>query len=292
MREKHLLASVIFAILSAPLTGQAHAQSDNEALDARAVGMGETLRAAASGALSTTLNPAGVALVKNYVIEGSYMYRPSDHSNVEAISLCDSVTTRIAACLYYNHISASPDDDPTGDGRTLHEGGITMAMPLGESFSLGITQKYVDYTDPVSENSHSGFGMDAGLIFKLMPTLNVAGVVYNIYGNDQARFARALGGGVAFNAGKLLLAADMRWNTETSAGRYGAGAEYMFGGDNSQGIPVRAGYVYDDLLGAQYVTAGLGYVSQRVAVDVGMRKEVSTGDEFMVQFSLRVFMPN
>jgi hypothetical protein len=123
--------------------------------------------------------------------------------------------------------------------------------------------------------------------------LNVAGVVYNIYGNDQARYARALGGGIAFNAaGKLLLAADGRWNLETSSGRYGVGAEYLFGGDGGQGFPARLGYVYDDLLGAQYITAGLGFVSQRVAFDVGMRKEIASGDELMVQFSLRVFMPN
>jgi hypothetical protein len=40
------------------------------------------------------------------------------------------------------------------------------------------------------------------------------------------------------------------------------------------------------------MTAGLGFVTPRVGIDLGARKQVSHGDELMLQLSLRVFLPN
>jgi hypothetical protein len=283
---------VILSLAGDPGVGRAQTVED---LGPRSVGVGEALRAAAVGSLATTLNPAGVSLARSYVIEGDYMYRPDDHANVQVISLCDSVTARVGACLYYDHLSIAPDDS-AGDGqRYMHQFGISVSMPVGESFLLGITQRYVSYTDTlVDANSHSGYGLDAGMILRLGSSFNLAAVGYNLIGNDQAQFARALGAGLALNlSSKLLIAADGRWNLESGDGRYGGGLEYFFaGGDAQQGFPVRAGYVYDAATAAHYITGGLGFITPRVGIDVGVRKQVQNGDELMLQFSLRLFMPS
>jgi hypothetical protein len=284
---------LLAGLCSIGMVGVAHAESD--LLNPRAIAVGEALRAAATGALAISLNPAGLALARSYVIEGSYGYRPEDHAHVEAVSLCDSVTSRVAACLSYNHLSA----DPAVGERSWHEAALTMAIPLGDSLSFGITNKYVSYSEsmaetPPADNSHKGFLLDSGLTFKVIPSLAVAVVGYNLFGGDKAQYARALGGGMAFNVSShILLAADGRYDFEHTSGRYGGGFEYLFSAaEGTQGIPIRAGYVYDSSNHGSYLTGGLGFITPRVGVDIGVRKQVSDGNEFMFQASLRVFFPN
>ena len=51
--------------------------------------------------------------------------------------------------------------------------------------------------------------------------------------------------------------------------------------------------VYDEIGAAHYVTGGLGYITPRVGIDLGARKQVGgDGDELMVQLGLRMFLPN
>src|SRR5215831_14405916 len=123
-------------------------RAEPEVVSPRALGMGESLRAAASGGLATSLNPAGVALSRMYVLEGGYGYRPEDHSNIQAASICDSVTSRVAACLSYNHLSSDLTTDGQGD-RSRHDAGLTVAVPLGD-LALGTTWRYVSYNETLS----------------------------------------------------------------------------------------------------------------------------------------------
>ncbi len=271
------------------------ARADGEVLSPRATGVGESLRAAATGSLATKLNPAGLALVRSYVIEASYGYTPGDKTHVQAVSICDSVTARVGACLFYNHLSSDPSE--MGD-RSMHEGGITMAAPLG-ALNLGITNRYVSYKETVVEDvpvdgSKKGFIMDAGLTYRVFSMLTLAVVGYNLVGSDAERFSRAIGGGLAVNAmPKLLLSADARYDFEHEIARYGGGLEYLLGGGTgNQGVPLRAGYVYDSGTKGSYITGGLGFVTPRLGLDAALRRQVSEGDELMIALSLRLFLPN
>jgi hypothetical protein len=272
------------------------ARADEDVLSPRAIGVGEALRAAATGSLATTLNPAGIVTNRSYVIEGSYGYRPDDKSHIQMVSICDSVTTRVGACIYYRHLSADPSE--AGD-RSLHDVGITAAIPLGPNLAFGVTNRYVSYSESVMEEvpvdtSKKGLMLDAGMTFRVFDPLSVALVGYNLFGGDDQRYSRALGGGLAFNAGqRLLIAADVKWDFEAETARFGGGAEYIFAGaDTQQGIPIRLGYVYDSAGEGSYVTGGLGFITPRVGIDLGARKQVAQGDELMLQFSLRLFLPN
>ena len=272
------------------------ARADGDVLGARSLAVGESLRAAATGSLATHLNPAGVALTRSYVIEGGYGYRPDDKSHIQAVSLCDSVTSRVGACLYYKHLSADPSLE--GD-RSLHEFGITTAVPLGSSLALGVTNRYVSYRESVNEGvpvdtSKKGLLFDAGILYRVIPSLSLAFVGYNLIGADDARYARALGFGAAFSpGGKLTFSADGRYDFGIESARWGGGVEYLFSNsDGGQGLPIRGGYVYDAQTGASFVTAGAGFVTPRIALDLGARKQVADGDELMLQMSLRLFLPN
>lgn len=294
-----LRAGSVFLWIAVGGGGVSVARADFVELSPRALGMGESLRAAATGALAITQNPAGIALSKTYVLEGDYGYRPDDHTNVEMVSVCDSVTARVGACLSYNHLSSDFTTNGQGD-RSRHEFGLTVGVPLGDNLTLGTTTRYVTYSEEppatvASNNSHDGFILDVGMTYRLLSTLNIGVAAYNLTGGDDANYARALGFGMAFNlTSSLLLAADGRYDFGTDNGRYGGGVEYMFSGaDGQQGVPVRAGYVYDELLKASYVTGGIGLATPRVGIDVGARKQVDgIGDELLVEASLRLFFPN
>lgn len=291
---------IVSVMVLLPVSARADADSLTDSLGPRALGLGEALRASAVGSSATIMNPAGAALVRgNYVLEGTYGFGPEDDATSAAISVCDS-TTRVPACLYYNYFSAAP---PMNGERSLHEIGLTTAFPLGDKLLIGTTSKYIDYEETVTEavmpadHSRDGdFLVDGGLIIRASQALNLALVGYNIVGHDKDNFPRAIGTGAAFYATpKLMFAADARWNLDAdgSPGRYGAGAELFLVSQGGQaGFPLRGGYVYDDATGASYVGGGGGYVTPRVAVDVGIRKQVSEGDELMVQLGLRLFMPN
>lgn len=304
MASRKALWAVVVAsgLLGAPPTASAEADSLNDSMGPRAVGLGEALRASAAGAAATTLNPAGAALVRNYVIEGSYGFRGQDDATIAGVSVCDSVTARVAACLYYSYFSAAPE----GGERAMHQAGLTLALPIAERILIGTTTKYVDYTESGSltmPTDHSRSGdvlLDGGVIVKVAPTVNLALVGYNLIGGDEGNFPRGIGGGIAVYATpQLMFEADGVWNlaaasADRDTGRYGVGAEYFVTSAAGQaGYPIRIGYVYDVATSGSYLTGGVGYVTPRVGLDVGLRKQVSgDGDEMMVQLGLRLFLPN
>lgn len=300
MRWKATLGMVALGtgLLLGPGVAAADADSLTDSLGPRALGVGEALRASANGASSTTLNPAGAGLIRSYVVEGSYGFRGTDDATAAAVAVCDSVTSRVAACVYYHYFSAEPD---AGE-RSLHETGLTLALPIADRLFIGATTKYVDYTD-VADMANVRDGdvlLDGGLILKAAPTVNLALVGYNLLGDDDGNFPRAIGTGAALQImPQLMIAADARWSLAAAAddqatGRYGGGVEYFVTSAGGQaGYPLRLGYIYDAANEGSYLGGGLGYVTPRVALDVGARKQVGgEGDELMIQLGLRLFLPN
>jgi hypothetical protein len=278
----------------------AHADDPlTDSLGPRAIGIGEALRAAAVGSTATILNPAGAALSRSYVLEGNYGFRGQDGATIANASICDS-TSRLAACAYYDYFNATP----TTGSRKLSEAGVTLAIPIAERFLIGSTQKWVDYTEKPSDpsmpdNSRSNaIMMDLGMIIRATDQLNLALVGYNMVGHDKANFPRAVGTGIAaYLTPNFMLGADARWNLDAAMGtpgRYSGGAEYFIAPQGGQqGFPLRAGVIYDQAAKSTFVTAGIGYITPKIGLDIGMRKQVSgDGNELIFQFGLRLFMPN
>jgi hypothetical protein len=280
----------------------ARGDSLTDTLSVRALGQGEAVRASASGAAATSSNPAGAALSRDYIIEGTYGFRGVDDSTVAGAAVCDPQTTKVAVCAYYSYFASEPE----GGKRTLHDFGSVTALPLGERFILGLTGRYVDYeeegsfAEPEDEDGSvdGGFRFDAGLIVRLTDYLDIAGVGYNLIGADGDQYPRAVGAGVAFTLGQnFMLSGDGVWNLQVdddeSTGRYGAGAEFIISAaEGQQGFPLRAGYVYDVNSETQYVTGGLGFATPKVRLEAGLRQQVAgEGDETMFQIGLKIYNP-
>jgi hypothetical protein len=111
------------------------------------------------------------------------------------------------------------------------------------------------------------------------------------------QFPRAVGGGLMMHPVDAVTAIfDAVWtldsDADTKTGRYGGGLEYFVSAKRGQqGSPIRAGVVHDVGLDGTYLTAGLGFTTLKVGIDVGGRMAVRGEDDFAITGSLRVFGP-
>ena len=184
-------ATVLLMVSSAP-TARADANSLFDSLGPRELAVGESLRAEAKGGMATTLNPAGLPLSKELVLESSYGYRPSDGANIVGVSACDS-TVPVPGCFYYRYFSADPDDNT----RRAHEVGYVAARAVGQ-FIVGVTYKYFDYnSDLTGESDQSGHSTDFGITLVPSNTLKLAFVGYNLFSSgDSPQYPRAYATGL------------------------------------------------------------------------------------------------
>jgi hypothetical protein len=279
----------MIALVSAP---PARADSPTDFLGPRELAVGEAMRADARGGTAITLNPAGLALSRELAFDATYGYTGggATDAHLASISGCDS-TVPVAGCLYYRY-HLEPGD---GTRSRVHEVGSTASRAFGQSAATGLTVKYFDTAGPGEDDS--GFAVDAGLVVRVVQSLRIGAVGYNLVNGGAVQYARAVGAGITVQPlPTLSLHADGLWQLEReddegSTGRYGGGAEYFLSAGNQQvGYPLRLGAVHDVAGDATYVTGGLGIMTTTVALDVGARKLLD-GDEITVLASLRIFGP-
>ena len=143
-----LLASVL--ALTAPPRS---AGAIEDLISPRSMAMGNSLRADATGALGPQLNPAGMAMKRGYSIELMYGFRVQDVGSNLNLSIVDSITSKVAAGVYYSFVWSRPKLHLIPNGGTTvvtpdvtregHETGVALALPLGDKFGLGVTMKYL-----------------------------------------------------------------------------------------------------------------------------------------------------
>ncbi len=298
MKARLALALVLVGLVVVP--GLASAQNSlTDYLGPQEISMGEAMRADARGATSITLNPAGLSLNQQLVFAGSYGFRPTDHASLVSAAACDS-TVAIPGCFHYNYFTAEPEIAGNSMNRSAHQFGISASRALTQNILLGVNSKYFRYkSDLPMEENVNGFAFDFGLILRLGSVISLGGVGYNLLTTeDTPQYPRAVGGGVALKpVDALSLVFDARWNLDTEieemkGPRFGGGAEYFFSSkDRQSGFPIRAGVLRDDGTEVTYMTAGTGYVTTRVGIDLGVRREMSGEKETVIQAGLRLFGP-
>lgn len=286
-----LRLSVAAGLLAAAATPAASDILD-DALGPRELATGEARRGEVSGAQAASLNPAGLPLTRELTFEGSYGYRSTDAASLVAISACDS-TNAAPGCFYYRYAGSD-----TADGRhqRTHVAGLALSRIVNARATIGLGARYINDAGALADGSDDvkGLNWDAAAALRLTDTLNLAVIGHNLWGIENSRVARTVSGGVSLRASPTILAVfDARWNlsTDGDTGRYGGGLEYFVAtADRQTGYPLRAGAVHDVVAGT-YVTGGLGIITVKYALDVGVRKQVRDGDDLQLGVALRVFGP-
>ena len=316
--------SSLFALVSiVAIASTARAQSDF--VGVRPMGMGEAQRATATGASGPLMNPAGMSLVRQYVIEGMYGIKVETVGHHANLSVVDSITARVAAGLFYSFIYETPKLGFNWAGgtigseqitRTGHAAGLSLSLPIGDHFILGATAKYlhIDTTAPLpmgtvpdhlTLDSVNGVTFDIGMIVRLGEKFNVALVGYNLWDHGSRESPLSLGIGLAYvplpslsiNFDTVvnftgyqhyrvdMMTGKISLDQKTTA-RLGPGLEWVV----ANKVPLRAGVVYDSGLPATYLTVGLGYLSTAFGVDLSYRAKVQGGIENFLLLGLRIFI--
>jgi hypothetical protein len=316
------LTCVVF-LLALCSARAAFAQADF--VGVRALGMGEAMRTMATGATGPLMNPAGMSLVRQYVIEGMYGFSVEDLGHRAHVAVVDSITTRVAASLFYTFINTSPKVGFEWAGgrvesatltRQGHAAGLSLSIPLGDRFILGATIKYINFEtsaplpagtvpDKLKLDQVNGVTFDVGMIVRLGDRFRIALTGQNLWDHGSRESPLMLGMGVGvFPIPALAIAFDAAVNftgfttysydpTTGAAsrnfkaeGRFGPGLEWLISGK----VPVRIGVVYDSGLPATFLTAGLGYVSQKWGIDLAYRGKISNGVDNILMLGLRLFV--
>jgi hypothetical protein len=318
------LAVVFVCSLGFSLALPSVARAQTDLVGARAMGMGEALRAMATGATGPLLNPAGMSLMKQYVIEAQYGIRAEDLNHHVFLGIVDSVTAKVGAGLYYSFIYGTPklgfnwaggQIDSAQLTRTGHVAGLALSLPFGDKFMIGLTTKYmkIDTTAPLPKGTNpstltldavNGVTFDFGALLHL-GKFNLAAVAYNLWDHGSRETPMGLGIGIGFAAlpslsinvdavinftGNKYLKIDEVTGTASfdnrTTVRVGPGLEWLIKGK----VPLRLGYTFDSALLASYLSAGLGYMSQSFAIDASYRGKVDGGIENSVMIGLRIFI--
>ena len=208
----------------------------------RSLGMGDGLRADATGGLGPLLNPAAMVLRRSYSLEAAYGFRIQDTGSNLLASIVDSVTSRVAAGFYYAYVHGSPHLSIGGPGggyagstpadvtREGHETGLALALPIGDHVSIGVTTKYLHIAtiatiptfDPktgmttsqaitldstTSSASADGFTMDVGLGLRLGESFSLGLVGYNLVPLRSREAPIGIGTGIAYKVATAFTAA-------------------------------------------------------------------------------------
>jgi hypothetical protein len=320
MRRPVLIAALLSLMLSA-----ATAQAQEDFPGVRALAMGEAGRAIATGAEGPILNPAGMSLVRQYVIEAMYGIKIERLGHNLNVSLVDSVTARVAAGLFYDYINESPQLSYNWAGgfvpratlsRQGHVAGLSLSIPLGDHFILGATAKYLHLSttaglpmgtvpSTLTFDSVNGVTFDVGLILRLGQHFNIGLVGYNLWDHGSRESPLSLGVGLSYMPiPSLSINFDTDINftgfqtyhfdqatgkvtlDQRTAARLGPGLEYII----AQHVPVRGGVVYDSGLPATFLTVGAGYLGRSFGVDLSYRGKVQGGRENFLMVGIRIFV--
>lgn len=317
-------AARLAVVVSALLAGAGEARAQYDFVGVRALGEGEAVRASASGAESVLTNPAAMSLARQYVIEANYAINIEQLGHHAHVSITDSVTSRVAAGLFYTYINASPKlgfdwaggrVESTTISRQGHAAGLALSLPLGDKFIIGATIKYlhIDTTAPlpapavpkeITLDSVNGVTFDLSILVRLGEKFRITAIGYNLWDHGSRESPLSLGLAVGFSPiPQLTINFDAVTNftgyksysldptgkvvlDTRVTGRLGPGIEWLI----ANKVPLRAGVVYDSGLPGTFLTVGLGYVSTSWGVDLGYRAKVQGGIENFLGVGVRIFI--
>jgi hypothetical protein len=302
--------AVALVLLAAP------AQARPDGASVMALGLADAVGGSPVGSNALFFNPAGMTLVKQYAVEGSYVYTEALKGHGLTASAVDSKTNPVLGLgVAYTKIDTVLGDlDRTGKAI---RGGISGGHSAGGfGFHLGVAVSYiklqlgetdltaaqlaelpVDAQDPEVDDVEFTT-MDAGVVIQIVPTVRLAVVARNILdtsrgGRDRQPDERPMeigtGCTLGFQQFEVTFDADMDLETDPDSTivTYRVGTQFLLGG----AVVVRGGFSSDGHDEHQRLGFGLGYVDQMMAVDLGIRATVDVDDGFDAGISFRYFLP-
>ena len=262
-----------------------------EELDStRGLAMGTGARASSVSTSALAYNPAGMPTGRLYHLEGFAGYVPDAGRWEVGGSIVDSMTNKLAAGLSFRGLLGNGEEGYSGmDGR------VGIGLPLSDAFSVGLAGRYLSLTrdgqipEGESDELADGVTLDASVLVTPTTGLRLVAFGYNLIDLHSPYAPLTVGGGAAFSGETFTLGADVLVDLTTydvAEWTLGGGAEYLAGGQ----VPIRLGYTYDHGRHVHTVTGGVGYVDQKVGVDLSLAQDVRGDSDTRLLATLRYFV--
>jgi hypothetical protein len=290
------LAGLTFALALAahPALGAGQVRDAADTTEsARGLAMGTGVRASSAGTSALAYNAANLSLARIYHLESSVAYDPGAGRFGLIAGIVDSTTDSIAMGLSFRALVGDGDGGYGG-----YDGRVGLGMALGEAVSIGLSGRYLQYSRTgqlpsgvTSDRIARGFTLDAALRVSPAPGFHLAALGLNLVDLESGLAPVQTGGSASYTMGGVFtIGADILVNlsrhVDGSPLLVGGGFEWLTGGR----VPLRAGYIYDELRATHVFTAGLGYVDQAVGVDLALRQDVAGQNDTLMMASFRYFV--
>ena len=267
----------------------------------RSVGMGGAQQAFGGSTTAIFVNPANLPLYRVYHIEGLAAFSPEARRQSYGGAIADSSTSRLAGGFGGTWSQMDPD----GIKRQFADLRLTLAYPLGDRFSLGVTGRYLRVTQRVasgplgaslasdgtpSDPVLTQFTFDAGAAVQISENIRLAMSGRNLTAPGTSLAPVAVAGGIGWSNQVVTVEADSLVDFTTFGS---ARARAMLGGEFlvADRFPLRAGYRYDAGMKTHAASIGFGYVDRKFSVEAGGRRDVA-GDHpaTLISIGVRFFI--
>lgn len=292
--SRHRFIGAVLAVVLFALPSVAHADPSTTTIEQgydlgeiqqpRAIAMGGAQQAFGGSTNALYANPANLPLYRVYHIEAVAAFAPEARRQSYGGAIVDSSTSRLAGGFG----GMWSQMDPDGIKRQFADLRLTLAYPLGDRLSAGVTGRYLRVAQrtgagplgasQASDGSSgdpifSQFTFDAGLAASVTENIRVGVSGRNLTAPGTPLAPVGLAAGAGYSNGTFTIEGDELIDFTTwsqTRGRTMVGAEVFL----ADRFPVRAGYRYDDGTKTHGVGLGVGYVDKQFSLEIGGRRDV------------------
>lgn len=260
---------------------------------ARGMAMGLGARASATSTSGLAYNAAGLSIGRLYHVETGVAYEPSASRFAVGGSVIDSYSGPVNMGVNFRYVHGNGQNGHGG-----YDGRIALAVPIGDSFALGMTGRYVSFWREGQEGAApwaEGITFDASIRVSPIPGFHIAALGYNLLPMASPLTPMQVGGSASYTIdSRFTIAfdglADLGTFTHEDGtirpeALIGLGAEYFTGE-----VPIRAGYIYDSGRDTHFVTAGVGWMNQQLGIDIACRQQVTAEYHTWLLATFRYFI--
>lgn len=297
----------VFGIIAALALATMPVMARENGAPARALGMGDAVRALGMGTSGLYFNPAAMSQSMSYAIDLGYGYKAWTTGHNGHLSFVDSKTNPDVAGgagYTYSHSFANGITTQTHDLRfAVSSQYRTKNIHLCYGGGFRYMNVHQDSKTSAYNQNNWSPTMDLGVLLGFNDMFYIGVASQNIIKlqklkgpTPQPIAPRSVGFGVGIVYSIVHFGVDVDLDLE-SLGDNTATASPLIGLELTlaEMIALRAGFVWDRVGTIDHtqmrISAGLGYVSKYVGVDVGYAHDVTHIAEWMIESSIRVFLP-
>ncbi len=300
-----MIGACLTALLAFPhsvnANGGSRVVTEERIESARGLALGTGLRAAATDSQAQAENPANLGVGKKKTVESVSSFQSAAQLVGGGAVLVDAAAEGFALGMSGRGLFSWRNGNYSG-----WEGRLSAGISLGRFWSIGMASRFVNVTvtdtlaRPRSRSTVGGIrertfsvrggNVDGAVSFHSLAGLSISALGYNLVRSSSPLTPQVVGTSAVYRVGSGLTwgadaLVDLNGHHAFSGPRatLGGGVECPVKGV----IPLRGGYVYDQGRMQHIATGGVGFITERVVVELSARTTVQGARETTAILAVR-----